>query len=77
MKNRRITLAAFLLIAVLVMGIGFAAVTDNLEINGEASANTTEATKDFDADVYFSAAEKVASASASTVLPTYSGMDGF
>ena len=36
MKNRRIAIVSFLLIAVLVMGIGFASLTDNLFIKGEA-----------------------------------------
>lgn len=56
MKNRRITLAAFLLIAVLVMGIGFAALSDNLFISGEATLATTAAQAEFDQDVYFTAA---------------------
>ena len=42
------------------MGIGFAALTDNLFIKGEATLATTSAQTDFDADVYFNAAEVVA-----------------
>lgn len=56
MKKRRIAIASFLLIAVLVMGIGFAALTDNLFIKGEATLATTSAQTDFDADVFFNAA---------------------
>ncbi len=56
MKKRRIAIASFLLIAVLVMGIGFATLTDNLFIKGEASLATTSAQSDFDADVRFKAA---------------------
>lgn len=55
MKNRRTVIASFLLIAVLVMGIGYAALTDNLFIKGEATLATTSAQTNFDHDVYFSA----------------------
>lgn len=37
MKKRRFAIAAFLIVAVLVMGIGFAAVADTLTISGRAS----------------------------------------
>lgn len=60
MKNRRIAIASFLLIAVLVMGIGFAAVADNLNIGGSARANSSQTATVFDEKVYFSAATKVA-----------------
>lgn len=60
MKNRRIAIASFLLIAVLVMGIGFAAVADNLNIGGSARANSSQTATVFDEKVYFSAADKVA-----------------
>ena len=59
MKNRRIVIVAFMLIAVLVMGIGYSALTDNLFIKGEASLITTSAQSNFDEDVYFSAATVV------------------
>lgn len=53
MKNRRTVIASFLLIAVLVMGIGYAALTDNLFIKGEATLATTSAQTNFDDDVSF------------------------
>ncbi len=53
MKNRRIVIVSFLLIAVLMMGIAYAALTDNLFIKGEASLKTDVAQVEFDADVYF------------------------
>ena len=59
MKNRRTVIASFLLIAVLVMGIGYAALTDNLFIKGEATLSTTSAQKNFDDHVYFSAVDEV------------------
>ena len=59
MKTRRIAIASFLLVAVLVMGIAYAALTDNLFIKGEASLATTSAQVNFDEDVYFQAADVV------------------
>ena len=53
MKNRRIVIVSFLLIAVLMMGIAYATLTDNLFIKGEASLKTDVAQIEFDADVYF------------------------
>lgn len=40
MKNRRFAIVAFLLVATLVMGIGFATVTGQLNINGNAKYNS-------------------------------------
>lgn len=53
MKTRRIAIASFLLVAVLIMGVAFAALTDNLFIKGEASLATTSAQINFDEDVFF------------------------
>ena len=39
MKNRRLALTSFLILAVLVMGIGFAALVDTLSINGDVTFN--------------------------------------
>ena len=59
MKNRRTILVTFLLLAVMVMGVAYAALTDNLLIKGEATVNTTASQTNFDEDIYFSAASKV------------------
>lgn len=69
MKKRRIAIASFLLIAVLVMGIGFAALTDNLFIKGEASLATTSAQTEFDTDVYFKAAAVASTNGTNTATP--------
>lgn len=53
MKKRRIVTVSFLLIAVLMMGIAFAALTDNLFIKGEAYLKTDIAQPAFDAKVHF------------------------
>lgn len=55
MKNRRIVVVAFLLAAVLLLGVGYAALTDTLTIGGTLKTDTTVAMDEFDADVYFSA----------------------
>ena len=46
MKNRRITIVAFLLIAALTLGFGYAAVTNVLDIQGSASVSATAAEAD-------------------------------
>ena len=56
MKKRRIAIASFLMLAVLVMGIGFAAVADNLNITGAARVTSDQTATVFDEKVYFSAA---------------------
>ena len=60
MKNRKTIIVAFLLVAALCLGIGYAALTDQLNITGTASINTAEAQEVFDADVYFSDAKLAA-----------------
>lgn len=54
MKNRRRIIVAFMLCAVMLLGIGYAALTDDLFITGDATLNTTQAQKEFDEDIYFS-----------------------
>ena len=55
MKNRRTTLIAFVLIAALCVGIGYAALTDTLTIGGHVHYGQNEVDK----AVFFSAAEVV------------------
>lgn len=54
MKNRRQILVAFMLCAVMLLGIGYAAVTDALDINGMAEINSGNVQNAFDVNVYFS-----------------------
>ena len=56
MKKRRSVVIAFLLIAALVMGIGYAALTDVLDITGSADINQSAAEDAFDEDIYFTTA---------------------
>lgn len=57
MKTKRTTFVAFLLCAIMLLGVGFANLTDNLFIKGEATINTTAAQSAFDEHVYFDKAE--------------------
>jgi len=61
MKNRKIVVVAFLLVAVLLLGVGYAALTDQLTIIGNAHVDVDTANKTFDQRVYFSAAEATSS----------------
>ena len=56
MKNRKTVVVAFLLVAAMLLGVGYAALTDVLDINGSATINQSAAEDAFDMDVYFSAA---------------------
>lgn len=55
MKNRKIVVVSFLLVAVMLLGIGYANLTDTLNIIGDAEVSHANANSAFDADVYFSA----------------------
>ncbi len=55
MKKRRLTIAAFLLAACLVIGFGFAALTTSLEVIGTAITHKDD--NQLDAVIYFSAAK--------------------
>ena len=56
MKNRRITIVAFLLLAALTLGIGYAALSDTLWITGSASVGADAGQDAFENDIYFSKA---------------------
>lgn len=56
MKKRRTLIISLLLVAALCLGIGYAALTDTLDINGSADVNQEAAEEAFDIDVYFDSA---------------------
>lgn len=56
MKNRKTVVVAFLLVAVMLLGVGYAALTDVLDITGSADVNQSAAEEAFNQDIYFSAA---------------------
>ena len=54
MKNRKTIIVAFLLVAAMAIGVGYAALTDTLTIIGNAHIDLDEANQTFDEKVYFS-----------------------
>ncbi len=56
MKNRKSILVVFLLTAAMLMSVGYAALTDVLDITGSADVNQSAAEEAFNEDIYFSAA---------------------
>ena len=56
MKNRKVVVIAFLVIAAMMLGIGYAALTDTLDITGSADVNVSDLEKEFEDDIYFSSA---------------------
>lgn len=56
MKNRKMTLAIFLLVAVFCIGSGFAVVSDLLDVSGTANVSQGNAESAFDDHVYFTEA---------------------
>lgn len=57
MKNRKRIVVLFLLLAVALVGVGYAALSDTLTIIGNAHIDIDTANKTFDERIYFSAAE--------------------
>lgn len=56
MKKRKIAIVAFMLAAILALGVGFAALTDTLTIEGSAKIAADGAQEVFDEDIFFSKA---------------------
>lgn len=67
MKNRKFVVVAFLLVAVLLLGVGYAALTDTLTIIGNAHIDLDQANITFDEKVYFSAAAATSTTGTGTV----------
>ena len=53
MKNRKRVVVAFLLVAVMLLGVGYAALSDTLDITGSVDVNQSAAEEAFNEDVYF------------------------
>lgn len=56
MKNRKTIVVAFLLSAVMLMSVGYAALTDVLDITGSADVNQAAAEDSFNEDIKFTGA---------------------
>ena len=68
MKQRRLTIATFLILAITILSVGFAALTDNLLFDGSANVNTDAAQAAFDAKVYFKETNAVSSKDTATIV---------
>ena len=55
MKNRKVIVTAFLLVAVMILGVGYAAVSDTLNFGGDATISGDQAQHEFDVDVKITA----------------------
>ncbi len=56
MKNRRLAIIAFILVAIMAIGVGYANLTDTLQITGSAGVNRDDSAEAFDADIRFTKA---------------------
>ena len=56
MKNKKIAVIAFMLIAVLTLGIGYATLSDTLTLRGSAEVTAAGAEVGFDEKIYFTGA---------------------
>ena len=54
MKNRKTIVAIFMLVAVMILSVGYAVLTDTLNIEGDIEVSHTNAENAFDQLVYFS-----------------------
>lgn len=72
MKKRRLVVVSFLLVAALAIGIGYAAVTDELKISGEIAIDANAIVTELEDDVYFSDAKVLTNASNLTASATLS-----
>lgn len=70
MKNRKIVVVAFMLVAVLMLGVGYAALTDTLTIIGNAHIDIAQAETTFDNNIYFSASTATSSTGTGSVSDT-------
>ena len=61
MKNRKRIVVLFLLVAIMLIGVGYAALTDTLTIIGNAHIDIAQAETTFDSKVYFTASEATSS----------------
>lgn len=72
MKNRKFIVVAFLLVAVMLLGVGYAALSDTLTIIGNAHIDVDTANKTFDEKVYFSDAKASSSTGTGTTADVVS-----
>ena len=72
MRNRKTVIVAFVVLAVMLMAVGFAALTDTLTIIGNAHIDIAAAENNFDEKIYFSDSAVVSSTGSGTTADTAS-----
>ena len=65
MRNRKTIVVAFLLVAAMLLGVGYAALTDTLTMDGRVTIDMNQAGVNFDAKVYWKDARIVSSTNTS------------
>jgi len=68
MKNRKTVIVAFLLVAVLMLSVGYAAVTNVLDIQGSVAVSASAAEDQFNEDIYFTGVVKDGSTLVESVI---------
>lgn len=58
MKNRKTVIVAFLLVAAMLLGVGYAALSDDLYVNGTLKLDADKLADTYDKEVYFTDANK-------------------
>lgn len=74
MKNRKTVVVAFLLVAVMLLGVGYAAMSETLTIIGNAHIDFAQAEQNFDTKIYFSDAKALSSTGTGTTADTVGGI---
>lgn len=77
MKKRRSLIISLLLVAALTLGIGYATLTDVLDINGTADVTQLGAQTSFDEDIYFKSATATNSGDHASVVTDDPDMSTF
>ena len=72
MKKRKSVVVAFLLIATLLLGVGYAALTDTLTISGQANVGTGKAEEELNNDIFFYSATATSTSGTSDLADTAS-----
>lgn len=67
MRNRKTVIVAFMLVVCMILAVGFANLTDSLEISGTAEITKNAAEAAFDADVYFTDAVAITNGNTTSI----------
>lgn len=76
MRNRKAVIVTFMVVACMLMTIGFAALNDTLDITGQAEVNHANAQSAFDEEVFFSGVSTGAGYTAEVISNANPMLDG-